>query len=750
MAREKKPKQSKKSKQRVVPIVDNTDVEGDMNTKNNMAETTRGLSEQEAKLLKLLKKTPKSLTWLSNHFSMPKTEVTALAHHLSKRGYDIRATDDAKGERTIFLNTEETTYLDAFKIEDAARIIRIGIISAPRMGTLQSQISMMHWAYGDFERLHVNCVIVAGDLLPGKAIPTIKPDLIPGLEEPEAQVEYAIKHMPKSNKFKTYVVGGRRELSMRGGEGYDVIRAICSAREDLVAAGELDRTFDFHGVTVRVMSPWDDNSPKVLSYGVEKILKTMDPAPNVAVFGGMGQRQEIPFYGQGQTLAVTVPSLHTQMRREARKAINPRLGYTIIELEFDEGVEERKIDLTKNVRVHHVNLDKYAVSNDWAKGVEDVDLSQVANGGRLVMEWLLKEGAISAGELSRRLGLNGHPKSKQEVKDLIGRLCAGGANIQWRKDEKRYQLIREHKDQFKPLPYAYDEVFAPLTKAASMACTHLDSKQEMPEVLGIASEEAIVDGCRAIFHAGDVTDGPGNSGYRGHDKDVKHVGVDQQQDHCCAKFPKPKTLIEATKARPLERMYLHYDDEGRFYYTVTVHTEDKFTAQFFIINGNHDEWGVTAMGYSPVRGMALRMPGQLVYLGQADGSITADGSVVFDGVFNRLIHGGGGLGSLSAKVQKFVAAHREEEFGKGMPTVLHLGNWHTSYMLFQDELAMLDACFKYKDGFHSRLALVSKVGLYVYEIFGDKSKGNITKAITNFRNYRPLANKLLDKTIKKN
>ncbi|MBI3632982.1 MAG: hypothetical protein HY226_01690 [Candidatus Vogelbacteria bacterium] len=718
----------------------------------NEVERSRTLSDEENALHKLLKKSPKSLTWLSNTLSMPKTGVTALADRLAKKGYDVRFKDRANGERIIFLNTEENIELDSFKIEEASRKIRIAVISGPRFGLKQSQVSLLRWAYEeDFEKHNINCVLVLGELVAGKPTETSLVDYLPGLEDPEAQVEYAVKHMPRSNNFKTYILGGRRELSMRSGEGFDVIRAICSAREDLVAAGELERTFDFHGVTLRGLCPWDDNSPKTLSYGVEKILKTMDPIPDIAVFGGMGQRQEIPCDGPEQkTLAITVPSFHTQTRRESKKGINPRLGYTIIELDFDEGVEERKIDLAKNVHVHHINLDQYAVKNDWAKGVDDVDLSKVLNGGRLVMEWLLKEkdGAISAGELTRRLAAAGHNKSKQEVKELIGRLCAGGANIQWRTDEKRFRLVREHKDQFKAPAMKYEDVFAPLTKAASKACTHLDSKQEMPEVWAVACDEAMRDGVRAFFHAGDVTDGPGRTGYRGHINDVKHVGVDNQQDHCWAVFPRPGAFIEATPERPLERGYLHFDKEGKFYYEIVKHTDGKFTVQFFIINGNHDEWGVTDNGYSPVRGLALRMPGELVYLGQADGSITIDGSVIFDGVFNRLTHGGGGIGTLSAKVQKFIAAHRAEGLGRGLPTVLHLGNWHTAYMLFQDEVAMLDACFKYKDAFHVRLGLVSKVGLYVYELFGDKKKGNITRAVMNFRNYRPLANQMKNKTVK--
>ena len=79
-----------------------------------------------------------------------------------------------------------------------------------------------------------------------------------------------------------------------------------------------------------------------------------------------------------------------------------------------------------------------------------------------------------------------------------------------------------------------------------------------------------------------------------------------------------------------------------------------------------------------------------------------------------------------------------------------MGNWHTSYLLFLgDGVIILDACFKYVDAFHVKLGLTSTIGLYLYELFGDKSKGNITRIVSNFRNYRPLANTMVKtKTIK--
>ncbi len=709
----------------------------------------QGLTGEEVTLLNHLKRGPKFLTWLSNNLSTPKTVVVALAAKLAKRGYDIRFKDDNKGRRTVFINKEENFQADAIKITEASRKIKIGFISELRMGTYQSQISMAHWIYKEiFERENISFAVIVGGLVAGKPTPTIKPDIY--IEDPEYLARYATKHFPHSTRFKTYIVGGRRELSMRGGQGYDVIRAVCSVRDDLAAAGELEGTFHVRGVKIKVMSVWDDNSPKTKSYGVEKIVKEMEPAPDIAIFGGNHERMDLSAYGKGPTLAITVPSLHTQMRRQARKGVTPHIGCTIVELNFDDdGMEERKIDLAKNIHVHHINLDDYPVSNDWAKGADDIDLSNVHNGGRLVIEWLLAEGAIPAGELSRRLALHGHKKSKAEVKELIGRLVAGGAKIKYKRDEKRYRIDREWKTQFKPLNLKYEDVFAPLTKAATGACFHFNSKQEMPEVVQTAYDEVSECGVRAVYMPGDITDGVGSCGYPGHDKDVKFLGTDDALDHCVSVFPNTdKGKVVATPERPFKRFSRDMKHKGKPIYIQTIETKGEFKPQKFGIDGNHDRWSYTRYGYSPVRNMAMLLGDELIFLGEPDGSITEQGDVEFDGVFNRLLHGGGGIGYLSGKAQKFLDALKDEGIANGRPTVLHIGNWHTSFLMFQREVVILDACFKYKDSFHVRLGLVSKIGIHVYELFGDKSKGNITRVISNFRNYRPYANKLLDKTIK--
>ncbi|HRY62604.1 MAG TPA: hypothetical protein P5056_02460, partial [Candidatus Paceibacterota bacterium] len=64
-------------------------------------------------------------------------------------------------------------------------------------------------------------------------------------------------------------------------------------------------------------------------------------------------------------------------------------------------------------------------------------------------------------------------------------------------------------------------------------------------------------------------------------------------------------------------------------------------------------------------------------------------------------------------------------------------------LLFQEELALLDPCFKYKDEFLATHGLSPWIGMYVVELFTDK-KGRLTQVIANYRNYRPYAISLLE------
>jgi hypothetical protein len=305
------------------------------------------------------------------------------------------------------------------------------------MGAYQSQISMTHWIYKEiFERENVDCVMVVGGLTFGQPTPTMMPDVFKGdPRNPKVLTDYVIKHFPKTKSFKTYIISSSRELASKTKDGINLIKTIASAREDLSYVGDLEQTFDFHGVRIKIMSPWDDNSPKGASYGLQKIVDNVSDKqpPHIIVAGGMHKRSELPDYGEHAIYVYSVPSLHSQMRRQFRRGVRPRLGCLILELEFGK---DWSFDMNKGLKAHHISLDPYERRNDCFAGIENLNTSGFSNGLRKVLEWFVNERIIAEGELSRRLN-----KSKEFVKKLVALLEKKlKVKIPLSPDSKRYEF----------------------------------------------------------------------------------------------------------------------------------------------------------------------------------------------------------------------------------------------------------------------------------------------------------------------
>lgn len=704
-----------------------------MDKKKSSRKNGNGISAEADKLLKLLRKGDHSFKVASVLLKISSDKIADLAEQLSNHGYAVNTYVD-RGEDYLTLARAEEVGLEVLPISLTNRRIRIAFISELRMGVYQSQISLTHWIYKEiFEKEAVDFVVVAGGLTVGNPTITLQPDIFKsGRKNPMILSDYVARSFPKSENFKTYVVSNRRELALKTKEGVNILGLVARSRNDIAFAGDLEKTFDVRGVRIKVMSAWDDNSPKGLSYGLQKIVDGISdsPAPHIVVAGGMHERCELPDYGENGVYVFGVPSLHSQMRRQFRKGVLPKVGCLILELEFNK---DWSIDLGKSLKADFRNLDDYVVSNDCLAMVEDLNLPKLSKICQKVLGWFVEERIISEGELSRRLN-----KSKQYVRKLILVLERRGKfKIPFSPISKRYEFPQIEKKQFKPLAIKHEDVFRLVTKEAGLSCTHYGSKHDLPEVIRAAYQDAANLGVRRVFHAGDVTEGPGASGYRGHQNDVKFPDMDNMEDYAVAQWPRVKLKVDPKN--PLIQTRLVLNESGQPTYQEHVVRDGEVWLQTDLIDGNHDCWAKQEIGHRPARTLALRMPDLIRYLGPLDGKISMDGSVIFEGVFNRLTHGDGPLGyAISPKLQKHVSGHRRRAVHRDKPTVLWFGNWHTNFILFQNELAIMLACFKSEDEFHLRKDLVSWVGMNIFELYVD-SKNHLTRVVSHYRNYRNLA-----------
>jgi biotin operon repressor len=695
-------------------------------------ELKKPLAKYADELLRRLKINPvQPFKDISFDLDISKEVVAEAADELKKRGYSVAYySEDGIRYIKLLLDKTDDSGLSITPVAIAKRKVKIAFISELRMGAIQSQISMAHWLYKVFAREEIDFGVIVGGMTIGLPSAVLQPDIFKvDIKEPIGLINYAADNFPKSKGFKTYIISNRRELELTKKVGVNPLAKIAERRDDLAFVGDIQHTFDVRGVRIKVISPWDDNSPKGLSYGLQKITDGISdrPAPQIIVTGGMHERLELADYGSQGIYVYSVASLHTQMRRQARKGVHPRLGCLILELDFDQNWV---FDIDKGLKAHHINLDEYAVAEDCFKGIGDYVTSRTSNNSKVVLGRVVNDGVVSQGELSRLLNI-----SKGTVRKVVSDVeKEAKVTISFNKASKRFEFKKEEKTSFKPLPIRYEDVFRLLTKSGGLSCTHYGSHHDMPDVVEMAYRDAAALGVRRIYHAGDVTDGPGAGGYRGHQNDVKCLDMDAMEDYTVSRWPDVR--IQVIKGRPLMQSKLAINKDGQLTYQDYEIEEGEVPLQTCIIDGNHDAWAKTMMGHRPVRSLALRLPDRLRYLGPSDGSISMDGSIEEDGVYNRLTHGDGGLGyTLSAKLQKHIASHRRRVGEVKVPTILWLGNWHTNCLLVQDVVGLLLGCFKSEDEFHLRKGLVSSVGMNILELYEDNCR-RLTRVISQYRNFR--------------
>ncbi len=680
------------------------------------------------KLVALLMKGDHEVPFLTKELNIDSHTLFDLAEGLGKNGYNIHVF--SRGDEKVFtLEKGEDVNTEAIPISFLNKKFKIGLISDPRMGSKKSQISLLHGIYKDiFEKEDVDLVIVTGALVNGKPTTRTLTDCL--ITDPDELIKYVVKHFPKSKKFKTYIVSGRAELTWKNEKGVDIISAICRQRDDLRMAGDLERTFNVKGVKIKVSAPYDDNSPKSVSYGPQKQADKLkdNPMPDIFVIGGTHRRSYIPTYN-GMYI-MTTPSLHMQMKRQERKAVTPYIGCSIIELNYNQ---DWSIDLGGGgLKLHHIALEKYADSND-CYGPDLAPKAKLSQKGLRVLDWFLKaEGfGLPKGEIARRLN-----EDKSSVDKVIAELQRCGCRISFAKDSKQFHLEVGLKKEFVPTSLKSEEVFVWATREAGISDTHLGSNKDSPAVLKKAYEDAAEAGCRRVYNPGDIPEGPASAGYRGHLYDMRPgcVSLDDLGDYMVANWPIVKVKVDPKHPQIVTEMFNWPD--GKIGYREKLVKEGTVFLQTDAIEGNHDGWAQKTIGTRMVRTLAMRLNQCIRYLGYLVGS------VVVDGIYHKLVHPEGGSGScFSGVVEKHLKKVRESKESGGLPEIVYIGHYHSAYLLLDTRLGIRMPCLKDEDTFHETHALLPFIGSFITDVFLDKSGKNITRIIVDYRDYYPMMKK---------
>ena len=674
--------------------------------------------------------------WLAENLKTSKRDIIDIARRLSNKGYalEIRERDGV-----ITLVREGQMLPEFISVEDAARHFKILFFSELRAGAKQSQMSLVHWIYEHIVKPEgIKLAVSVGGLVAGRPTKSVAMDLFK--LTPQDQADWVVQHFPKSDTCKTYVVSGRREETWRGQKGFDVVRAICANRDDMVWAGDFERTFKVRDVLIKVMTPWDDNAPIGKSYGPQTNSENLtdDPFPDIVIYGATHTRQDIPAWVNGAHV-YTVPSLHKQMKRQRNRKVSPRIGCFMLELFFDKNWK------LERHRGHHINLNfpELVRDSDHLKGFDDLDTAElvrciVDEGEREQVLTILKElfdgeSGLSKGELSRRLKV-----SRKTIDQRLNQLSECGFEFDIPAHTKHVVVTRVEKDVFQAPAVDPSDIFRWKTRESNISDTHFGSTQELPELVALAYKEAAAARVRRMFHAGDHSDGAGGVGYRGHLHDVKMTRSDDMEDHEFACWPQVKVKLDSAEPPVLQTRLIQNPDGSIGYEEYWVHTGEA-VLQTELIDGNHDGWGENSIGHCAGRALAFRLPDHIRYLG------SQSGTVVVDGVYYQLLHPRGGLGyTLSTKLQgRYAPAMRKRGEGAGLPKVLKAGNYHVAYAMLDDDIDMeYDPCYKWEDQFHVTLGLVSWIGMWIVERYAHPS-GKWSRVIREYRNHFPLAQELM-------
>jgi len=213
--------------------------------------------------------------------------------------------------------------------------------------------------------------------------------------------------------------------------------------------------------------------------------------------------------------------------------------------------------------------------------------------------------------------------------------------------------------------------------------THLGSKYTDPELLLEAFEEGKRQGCEAILHSGDVTDGLSNR--PDHMYQLTHIGYDAQKQHAIDVFSKTDMPI-------------------------------------YMIAGNHDLWYLKSAGGMIVKDICEALP-NATYLGEHEGHLMLNGNIDI-----CLWHGEDGASyATSYRLQKVA----ESLYGGDKPNLMLCGHTHKMGYFMERNIHMISGgSIQYQSKWMKMKRIQAHVGFWIVEVTVNK-KG-ITKVNPTF------------------
>jgi len=281
-------------------------------------------------LLRCLRPKPTPVTTLAWNLKASVEEVQGWLTELRERGYRVRSAGDKCWlDRDVVPEDVEVSH------RRAGVRRRIGIVSDTHLGSRHQQLTHLNDFYDRCALTKVTDVYHAGDLLAGVGVyPGQHSDLFVHTEDD--QVDYAVANYPRREGVRTHVIGGNHDLAFVKQGGADPVRLIAKERDDIEYLGAYAAWVDLAPGCLMYLLHTDGAAPYAQSYRLQKLIESFQGGrkPNIAVVGHLHSWTMLFLRNVYGMLAGCFEAQSDYLRR---KALQPQIGGTILDIEFTDG-----------------------------------------------------------------------------------------------------------------------------------------------------------------------------------------------------------------------------------------------------------------------------------------------------------------------------------------------------------------------------------------------------------------------------
>lgn len=198
--------------------------------------------------------------------TLTKKQTDALAKMLETNGVEIVRNDRRKKEP----ESKEV------KIKTKGGEVVFGLLSCPHQGSKWEQNTALNRFYDDVIERGGSIFFNAGDLTDGAV--SMHKGFEYGLHchGADEQRDYAIEAYPRRDGCHTYVISGNHDLSFKKESGFNIVRAVCSQRDDMSYSGDWVADFTLPGGFRLRIRHGQGGASYARSYKLQKVMGSLD------------------------------------------------------------------------------------------------------------------------------------------------------------------------------------------------------------------------------------------------------------------------------------------------------------------------------------------------------------------------------------------------------------------------------------------------------------------------------------------